>query len=477
MSFIIGRKRKVLPVLIVLGIFVALAAAFYLHDIYGEYPGANLESVPQPSKETRLLVIAPHCDDETLGCAGLIHDTVNNGGQVKVVVMTNGDGFTIAVNEQFHRLVLTSADYIRSGYTRQGESLQALRLLGMDSGQVVFLGYPDRGLSAMWQNHWQSNNPYRSNFTQSEFSPYSNSFQLNAAYAGENAVRNLEKIINDFKPTIIALPHPDDEHTDHTATWAFAATAVIKMHVTKQTPYPELYSYLVHMKGFPEPYGYMPNSPLNLPKAMLRVRIANWKTYNIQEIEDLKYQAIKQYPSQVRVPIMSGLLHSFVRKNEVFGVMTIPEIKQVDSGTDLTTLENWDDSEQIAVHPVDSTFQAEWEHRGKVASFSAALQDNKVWLRLGIPQLFSKMNGYRLTIISFKIDNNTLTQNRKVVNLRNQQAVLHEAGNIVADNIIIPLTLKEIGNPDFIVVEIITQDVFGFRIDRTGWQPVLIKNK
>ncbi|GAB3360977.1 MULTISPECIES: glycosyltransferase [Giesbergeria] len=38
----------------------------------------------------RLLVLAPHPDDELLGCAALIMNTLNQGGVVKVVVITNG---------------------------------------------------------------------------------------------------------------------------------------------------------------------------------------------------------------------------------------------------------------------------------------------------------------------------------------------------------------------------------------------------
>ena len=42
---------------------------------------------------TRLLVISPHPDDETLGAAGLIRRVVASGGAVRVVWMTSGDGF------------------------------------------------------------------------------------------------------------------------------------------------------------------------------------------------------------------------------------------------------------------------------------------------------------------------------------------------------------------------------------------------
>ena len=39
----------------------------------------------------RLLIIAPHPDDEVIGCAGLIQKVKNNGGKVFVLFLTVGD--------------------------------------------------------------------------------------------------------------------------------------------------------------------------------------------------------------------------------------------------------------------------------------------------------------------------------------------------------------------------------------------------
>src|SRR5512136_1478514 len=44
----------------------------------------------------RLLVLAPHCDDETLGSGGLIQSALAAGIQVRVVIATNGDGYVFA---------------------------------------------------------------------------------------------------------------------------------------------------------------------------------------------------------------------------------------------------------------------------------------------------------------------------------------------------------------------------------------------
>ena len=60
-------------------------------------PDVARRNVPELStsidRTTRLLVIAPHPDDEALGAAGLIQRVRARGGSVRVVLLTSGDGF------------------------------------------------------------------------------------------------------------------------------------------------------------------------------------------------------------------------------------------------------------------------------------------------------------------------------------------------------------------------------------------------
>src|SRR5512143_3590489 len=46
----------------------------------------------QVPSHLRLMVFAPHPDDETLGAGGLIQRVLATGGKVRVVFVTNGDG-------------------------------------------------------------------------------------------------------------------------------------------------------------------------------------------------------------------------------------------------------------------------------------------------------------------------------------------------------------------------------------------------
>src|SRR2546423_2998968 len=54
-------------------------------------PAAAAPSLPHLDAQTSLLVVAPHPDDETLCCAGVIQRVVRAGGRASVVWITSGD--------------------------------------------------------------------------------------------------------------------------------------------------------------------------------------------------------------------------------------------------------------------------------------------------------------------------------------------------------------------------------------------------
>ncbi len=57
---------------------------------------------PLISHNTRLMIFSPHPDDESLGAGGLIQRVLQAGGRVKVVFLTNGDGFPEGVEKEEH---------------------------------------------------------------------------------------------------------------------------------------------------------------------------------------------------------------------------------------------------------------------------------------------------------------------------------------------------------------------------------------
>lgn len=60
----------------------------------------------------RLLVVAPHPDDETLAAGGLIQRVLMRGGAVRVVLVTAGDGYIEAVSHETGRPRPRPAEYL-----------------------------------------------------------------------------------------------------------------------------------------------------------------------------------------------------------------------------------------------------------------------------------------------------------------------------------------------------------------------------
>src|SRR5205823_14183242 len=129
--------------------------------------------LPAPAPGSAVLVLAPHCDDETLGTGGMLAEAARAGARIRVVLLTNGDGYRVAASRRYHKLRPDRATYLRLAYDRQKETLTALGALGVRSEQVTFLGYPDGGLSVMWARFWSPEQLYTSRFTQCSRSPYS----------------------------------------------------------------------------------------------------------------------------------------------------------------------------------------------------------------------------------------------------------------------------------------------------------------
>jgi LmbE family N-acetylglucosaminyl deacetylase len=265
-----------------------------------------LEGMP----EGPVLVIAPHNDDEVLGAGGVLQRHVHWGDRVTVVLLTNGDG-------QYRGPFKNRTQAIRFGYRRQEETRRALAHLGIPEDQILFLGYPDRGLAQLWDSHWDPTRVYTSPQTRLDHSPYENSFTPRAPYCGLAVVKDLKKVLKTVRPRTIYLPHPHDLHPDHWSAHAFTLYALESLKLE----HPEdssirLFSYLVHYGRWPRPRGKFIDAPLRLPRPLIDLD-ARWWSVPLTRQETLKkYQAILCYRSQVRY--MRLYLASFARRNELF---------------------------------------------------------------------------------------------------------------------------------------------------------------
>jgi LmbE family N-acetylglucosaminyl deacetylase len=322
-----------------------LLSALYFRSMAQGVPALNdLTPIPLAGHQ-RLLVLAPHCDDETLGAAGAILAAHRAGLDVQVVIATNGDGYRFATMEDFRRLYPHAQDFVRMGNLRQQESLAAMRVLGVNSAQVIFLSYPDRGTPALWNTHWSASAPYRSPYTEATRSPYPATYNPNSVFAGEDYLADLRSILAAYHPDLIIYPHPDDVHPDHWGLSVFTRLALAQLEQADPAYRPEAYAYLVHRPDFPTTKGLRPADTLMPPPLLYRIS-PDWFRIDLSATDTaLKGEAVQQYTSQL--PLLRGLMESLTRADEPFARPEPASLPTLHAGTPFDPAAWYDASGQM----------------------------------------------------------------------------------------------------------------------------------
>jgi LmbE family N-acetylglucosaminyl deacetylase len=285
-------------------------------------PGQN--PFPSPTPGDRILVVAPHPDDEVLGAGGLIQQACATGAAVRVVYLTNGDHNQVAFKLYRLRLHLRPRQYLAFGELRQREAIAATTRLGLSPAQLTFLGYPDWGTLRMWRDYWGHCAPFRSDATQAAAVPYRLAFQFGQPYKPENVTADLVEILREFRPTELFVTHPADTNPDHRAASNFARLAVLELG-GDQTP-PRIYYYVIHFGSWPRPYHYHPELVLEPPRQLLDD--GEWLSLPLTPAQtQKKYEAILENRTQLTVSEYS--LVSFARANEIFATIDVPAIPSV----------------------------------------------------------------------------------------------------------------------------------------------------
>ena len=120
----------------------------------------------------RTLVIAPHPDDETLGVGGTLLRRKSEGAKTAWLIMTQMDQIEDTKSQK-----------------RKNEVLKVSEIFGFD--KIYQLGFPTTKLDQIPM------------------------FEL---------VNGISKVVNEFQPTEIFLPHPSDIHSDHKITFQAASS-------------------------------------------------------------------------------------------------------------------------------------------------------------------------------------------------------------------------------------------------------------
>lgn len=297
---------------------LAQARSLYLANLRSDRAVSEL---PEPVAGDRIVIFAPHEDDETLGCAGYIQRAVAVGAHLRVVLVTNGEypELSVVLFEEPH--LPSRSAFIALGYQRQKETLAALQRLGLPATQVTFLGYPNNYLNQLWlPTHWLESSPVRSVRTRATRSPYANSFTPNAIHCGSSVLRDIETILDSEKPTTVISLHPNDIHVDHWPTYAFVQFALEELALQGRAfaQQCKLYLYLIHRPHWPTPRRLRPWMSLDPPAPLVAVGQTHWLAFPLGLHEAIaKYQTIRLYRTQGGG--IDPLLSSFARVNELFG--------------------------------------------------------------------------------------------------------------------------------------------------------------
>jgi LmbE family N-acetylglucosaminyl deacetylase len=263
----------------------------------------------------RLLVLAPHPDDEALGAAGLIQRVLASGGAVRVVMMTSGDAFPEGVETATHIRRPTPRDFRNYGNLRERETIGAMGRLGLDRAHLLFLGFPDGGLCLIAADDLSKRQTFESPYTGRSAPPEPEQMLPGLVYRGSDIRQELEAILEAYRPTMLALPDSDDQHPDHCATALFMREALAAVAARHRPVAPHVLQYLIHTDSWPN-MDEEPDALLQPPEAGAMTG-RPWRTLSLTPHETAeKRRALTTYASQWLV--IGRFLRAFGRPNELF---------------------------------------------------------------------------------------------------------------------------------------------------------------
>lgn len=179
--------------------------------VANELPASASDIALTFSAQTRLLVVAPHPDDETIATGLLIQRVRAAGGEVGILLLTSGDNNPWPQRWLERRWRIGPADRRRWGSRRHAEMLQALQRLEVPEEALQCFGWPDMGITdALLQS-------------------------------GHATVAAVATAIERFRPSLVAMPALGDRHPDHGS-----AHVIVRLALAGQASPPRQLSYLVH---------------------------------------------------------------------------------------------------------------------------------------------------------------------------------------------------------------------------------------
>jgi len=409
------------------------------------------------TKNDRILILAPHPDDEVIGCGGIIQAATKTGAEIKVLYLTEGEHNPISLVTYKKRLFFKDKQqaFIKLGKVRKQESTEALGTLGIDETRLIFLDYPDSGIMPIFVEHWGRGNEYQDSLTGLYQAAEGEGVIPNSPYTGEAILNEIENVLRDFKPTKIFCSHPLDQHGDHIGMYLFLKIAL--WDLGKEIPKPEIYLYLVHYRRWPSPRGFHPDKRLFPPEQLGALNLS-WFTFPLNSAQiERKRLAVMKFQSQIRYS--RDYLLSFVRSNEIFS----EDFKEIPLGVGL-----------------NYTLKGE----GKIKNISFRSEDSRLTVEIRFVKRRSKTGTIRATLYLFGYQKEKAFKDMPKIKIgfRSNKGYVYNQGRIIRRtgiafafkpngvNFRIPLAL--LGNPDFILSSL-RSGLSGAQIDRwSSWRVI-----
>jgi len=189
-------------------------------------------NLPLLTSRSRVMLFAPHPDDESLATGVYLQRAVAAGAAVRVVYATDGERNCWPQRVLERKVRIRERDRCRWGARRQAEALAALSTLGVGPGSVEFLSLPDQGVTELLL---------------------------------EGCSETLERLANTisaWRPTHLLMPSTTDTHPDHSGL-AVLLGVVIDDYLPLPQRMTQLH-YLVHgaSESFARSARDLPCSPL-----------------------------------------------------------------------------------------------------------------------------------------------------------------------------------------------------------------------
>jgi trimeric autotransporter adhesin len=224
--------------------------------------GLLLAVAPPVASAKSILVIAPHEDDEIFLAAGVARAAKARGDTVKMVLVTNGD-----------------VNGVSTGLAREENSVTAAQTIGLAEEDVIFLGYGDGSLGAIFRAGSGSQV-----FTSSagQTATYGNRglggldyhrylHGVPGPYSRDTLLADLRDLLINFLPDEIYVASYFDDHDDHMATALLVVEAILSVQRSGVNLPVKLFQGIVWAPGAPSPWpqvestGFTPWLPFYKP--------------------------------------------------------------------------------------------------------------------------------------------------------------------------------------------------------------------